>query len=133
MCVHVFVGHEFFGFSPPHAIRRSNIFTNLHRRDSCLTVNNIWVFHPGGNLPHLAMPKHTYFYFHSFQKTCDSFGLRPTTRVHQSIPYTVLTHNRVPVTPHRTPNLVPIRTMHSHPCHAMSSCTCNAIMLIAYK
>ena len=43
-----------------------------------------------------------------------------------------LTHNRVPVTPHRTPNLVQIRTMHSHPCHAMSSCTCNAIMLIAY-
>ena len=43
-----------------------------------------------------------------------------------------LTHNRVPVTPHRTPNLVPISTMHSHPCHAMSSCTCNAIMLIAY-
>ena len=54
---------DFFGFSPPDAARRFNIFTNLHRRDSCLTVNKIWVFHPG-DLPHLAMPKHTYIYFH---------------------------------------------------------------------
>ena len=63
-CAYVFVGHGFFGFSPPDAARRSNIFTNLHRRESCLTVNKIWVFHPGGDLPHLAMPKRTYIYFH---------------------------------------------------------------------
>ena len=68
-CAYVFVGHGFFGFSPPDAARRSNIFTNLHRRESCLTVNKIWVFHPGGgggggDLPHLVMPIHTYIYFH---------------------------------------------------------------------
>ena len=36
-----------------------HIFTNLHRRDSYLTVNNIWVFHPrggGGIYPILLCP-----------------------------------------------------------------------------
>ena len=59
----------FFGFSPPDAARRSNIFTNLHYQDSCLTVNKIWVFHPGGDLPHLAMPKNTYIFFSISFKT----------------------------------------------------------------
>ena len=123
------MGHGFFGFSPPDAARRSNIFTNLHRRESCLTVNKIWVFHPGGgSTPSCYAQTHLYL-FPLVSKPFDSFGLCPITRVHQSVPYTIfLTHNCVPV----TPNPVPIHTMHSHPCHAMSSCTCNAIMLVAY-
>ena len=112
------MGHGFFGFSPPDAARCSNIFTNLHRRDSCLTVNKIWVFHPGGGgggyTPSCYAQTHLYL-FPLVSKPFDSFGLCPITRVHQSVPV--------------TPNPVPIRTMHSHPCHAMSSCTCNAIML----
>ena len=63
-CVYVFVGHGFFGFTPPDAARRSNIFTNLHRRDSCLTVNKIWVFHPGGGSTPSCYAQHTYIYFH---------------------------------------------------------------------
>ena len=46
--------------------------------------------------------------------------------------HTMLTHNHVPMTLHRTPNTVPIPTMHSHPCHAMFSGTCNAIMPNVY-
>ena len=68
-CVYVFVcGPRIFGFSPPDAVRRSNIFTNLHRRESCLTVNKIWVFHPGGggDLPHLVMPNTLIFISISF-------------------------------------------------------------------
>ena len=126
------MGHGFFRFSPPDVVRRSNIFTNLHRRESCLTVNNIWVFHPGGGIyPILLCPKHVHL-FPFLSKPCDSFGPCPITRVHYSTPYTVMTYSRVPMTPHRTPNPMPIRTVHSHPCHAMFSCTCNAIMPIVY-
>ena len=117
------------------AARRSNIFTNLHRRDSCLSVNNIWVFHPrggGGIYPILLCPKHVYlFFFYFFQNRVTLLDLVPlpeSTNQH----YTVLTHNHVPMTLHRTPNTVSIPTMHSHPCHAMFSCTCNAIMPIVY-
>ena len=114
------------------AARRSNIFTNLHRRDSCLTVNKIWVFHPGGNLPHLAMPKTRIFIiFYFFQNRVTLLDFVPipeSTNQH----YTMLAHNHVPMTLHQTPNTVPIPTMHSHPCHAMFSCTCNAIMPNVY-
>ena len=95
-CVYVFVGHRFFGFSPPDAARRSNIFMNLHRWDSCLTVNKIWVFHPGGggggggggSTPSCYAQTHLYL-FPLVSKSFDSFGLCPITRVHQSLPYTV--------------------------------------------
>ena len=88
-CVYVFVGHGFFGFSPPDAARRSNISTNLHRQDSCLTVNKIWVFHPGGgSTPSCYAQTHLYL-FPLVSKPFDSFGLCPITRVHQSVPYTV--------------------------------------------
>ena len=52
-----FCGLQIFGFTPSHAACHSNFFTNLHRRDSCLTVNNICVFHPRGDLPQLVPPK----------------------------------------------------------------------------
>ena len=128
MCVYVFMGHRFFGFSPSDAARCFNIFTNLHRRDSCLTVNKIWVFHPGGggSTPSCYAQTHLYL-FPLVSKPFDSFGLCPIESINKYHTQ-FLTHNRVPV----TPNPVPIRTMHSHPCHAMSSCTCNAIMLVAY-
>ena len=134
------MGHGFFEFSPPHTARRSNIFTNLHRRDSCLTVNNIWVFHPmggrggggggGGSTPS-CYAQHTYINFHFFQNRVtllDFVPLPDSTNQH----HTVLTHNHVPMTLLRTPNTVSIPTMHSHPCHAMFSCTCNAIMPNVY-
>ena len=116
------------------ATRRSNIFTNLHRQDSCLTVNNIWVFHLGGggggsNPSYYA--QHTYIYFHFFQNRVtllDFVPLPESTNQH----HTVLTHNHVPMRLHRTPNIVSIPTMHSHPCYAMFSCTCNDIMPIVY-
>ena len=109
------------------AARRSKIFTNLHHRDSCLTVNNIWVFHPGGGSAPSYYAQHTYINFHFFQKSVtllDFFPLPESTNQH----HTVLTHNHVPMTLHRTPNTVPIPTMHSNSCHEMFSCTCNAIM-----
>ena len=125
------MGHGFFGFSPPNAARRSNIFMNLHRRDSCLTVNNIWVFHLGGGSTPSCYAQHTYIYFHFFQNRVtllDCVPLPESTNQH----HTVLTHNHVPMTLHRTPNTVSIPTMHSHPCQAMFSYTCNAIMPIVY-
>ena len=120
------------------AARRSNIFTNLHRRNSCLAVNNIWVFHPGGggggggrgSTPS-CYAQNTYIYFHFFQNhvtLLDFVPLPESTNQH----HTVLTHNHVPMTLHRTPNTMPIPTMHSYPCHVMFSCTCNAIMPIVY-
>ena len=125
------MGHRFFRFSPSDVARRSNIFTNLHRRDSCLTVNNIWVFHSRGIYPILLRPKHVYLFFYFFQNRVtllDFVPLPESTNQH----YTVLTHNHVPMTLHRTPNTLLIPTMHSHPCHEMFSCTCNAIMPIVY-
>ena len=66
------MGHGFPGLHrrTPHAF--FNIFTNLHRRDSCLTVNNMWDFHPGGggggggggDLPQLAPPKTKHVIYH---------------------------------------------------------------------
>ena len=75
------MGHGFFGFSPQDIARLSNIFGNLHRQDSCLTVNNIWVFHPGGGggggggvgiYPNLLRPKHVIYHFDQFTHPCVS-------------------------------------------------------------
>ena len=123
--MYLFVGHGFFLFSPPDAARRSNIFTNLHRRESCLTVNKIWVFHPGGGSTAILLcPTHLYS-FPLVSKMCDSFGPCPITRVHHSVPYTVfLTHNRVPVTPNSVP-IPPCTHTHVMRClraHAMLLC-----------
>ena len=55
-----FCGPQIFGFTPLDAAHHSNIFSNLHNWDSCLTMNNILVFHPGGGggyLSQLASPK----------------------------------------------------------------------------
>ena len=134
------MGHGFFGFSPPDTARRSNIFTNLHRRDSCLTMNNIWVFHPGGGgggggggkgFTPSCYAQHTYIYFHFFKNRVTLLDFFPLPESTNQL-HIVLTHNHVPMTFHRTPNTVPIPTMHSHPCHAMFSCMCNAIMPIVY-
>ena len=122
------MGHGFFGFSPSDAARRSNIFTNLHRRESCLTVNKIWVFHPGGgSTPSCYAQTHLYL-FHLVSNRLTHLDFVPFPESLNQYHTQFLTHNRVPV----TPNPVPIHTMHSQPCHAMSSCTCFAIMLVAY-
>ena len=141
MCLCI-CGPQIFGITPLDAAHLSDIFDGLSPQVIMFNLNKIWVFHPGGVggggggggggiHPILLRPTHVYL-FSFFSKPCDSFGLCPTNRAHQSTPYVVLIHNRVPVTLHRTPNIVLIPTMHSYLCHAMFSCTCNAIMPNVY-
>ena len=99
--------------------------------DSCLTVNNIWVFHPRGGSTPSFYTQHMYIYFHFFQNRVTLLDFVPLPESTNQL-HIVLTHNHVPMTLHRTPNTVLILTKHSHPCHVMFSCTCNAIMPIVY-
>ena len=107
---------HFYGLSPPM------IMSNRECR----------VFHPGGDLPQLAMPNTHIFIFKTVRLVLE---IVPCYLIHHRTPNTVsINHvpmtshrtpntvsiNHVPMTSHRTPNTLSIFTLHSHPCHAMS-------------
>ena len=61
-CVYLFMGHVVFGVTPQDRRTPSNIFTDFHRRRSCLTACEFGTFTIGGDLPQLAQPN-TYDFF----------------------------------------------------------------------